>query len=210
MGMFFGLLLIAGIFVMLFGIINLIKPFLMIRSRGQAGYVTIAGFLVIIVSMIGGITTAVNNDTESQVDKPKKEAKKSDKEQRIEAIEEAFKMHKPIRKIMNSGSEFAKEGNEEEAKKSVESAKNLHGLALSQFDDLEPPKGIINKEKSDLFMYQTSVRTSLTNYSILIDTVQKGVDEGMTMQQAFNYYDDKAGEVISELDKLESKLKDFK
>lgn len=94
MSMIFGLLLIAGIIVTLFGFINLIKPFWIIRSQKQAGYVAIAGVLVVIISMVGGLSTVGNKSDTLEADQVNTSDETSDEDE-IESSNEGPALDEP-------------------------------------------------------------------------------------------------------------------
>lgn len=151
-------------------------------------------------------------DNETVADDSKDDTKKN-KEERIKAIEEAFKSHESSVKKIEDAKTYAAKGKDEKAKEFIKSASMLSDTALGEFEDLEEPKSKISEEEFKLIEYEATIQKDLTIYKASVDAVKEAVEKGVRPNQAFQeiYNTHRETEkALDELEKLNKKLNEFK
>ena len=128
----------------------------------------------------------------------------------VSNIENAFESHKIVVSAMNKIRKQAENGDEEKAKEGIASALMMMDLPISLVSPIEGLEPLTEEEK-ELAIYQTDIAAAFQKYRVIIEGMKQGIDEGLTVEQAFSsIYDAKAGDVLSKIDKLEKRLEDFK
>lgn len=91
----YSLLFLLSFPVILFGIITVIKPFWIIKSRKYAGLVILGGFILFIGSMIGAFSSIPEDISNPPKAEAEKEAKKEEEPEEEKPKEEETKEKKP-------------------------------------------------------------------------------------------------------------------